>query len=193
MRWQLLYFDTFTDLRADPAPPQALAYALSKTVLGDVGKGFFIYDSVNVATDDNLNVIRPTGLSTGAWVRTTAVSFDPMWWFNASGLITPPTKVFTATISSLSTSNGYSIDISSAGFTSILPGSISIVATRNTSTVTSVPNVAIKTISTTAIVVNITEANTATVSILGINVLSGMPNVFASTSGLSLEIAVRGN
>lgn len=192
MKWQLTYIDTFVDLRVDSGPPDALMYANGRTILGDIGKGFFTYDSSNVAADDNLNVIRPTGYSTGAWVRTTSIGTDPMWWYNASGLVIPPTKVWSGTVTPTS-SSGYSIDISSAGFTTILPGSVSVIATRNTSAVTSVPNVAIKTISTTAIVVNVAEANTATVVILGINVLSGNPNVFANITGLSLEVTVRGN
>lgn len=98
---------------------------------------------------------------------------------------------------SASTSNGLSIDISQAGFTSIL--GYSVMAIRNTSNASASPNVSVKSVSNTAIVVNIVEANTATqgvlLNLLGglVNVLSGAPSVYANTVGLSINVMVWGN
>ena len=100
------------------------------------------------------------------------------------------TKIWSGVISP-NTSNGYSIDISSAGFSNII--SAVIVAEKNSASVYSIPNVSIKSRTTSAIVVNITEANSATTTILGITVLSGGPLVFANATGLSLHLLVISN
>lgn len=89
------------------------------------------------------------------------------------------------------TSNGYSIDISSAGFSTVKE--VTVTPQMNTSTVGSMPFVVIKSFTTTSVVVNILTQNNATVAILGINVLSGAPLQFASsTSGMILHAEVRG-
>ncbi len=88
------------------------------------------------------------------------------------------------------TSSGLSIDISSASFTIIL--GYQIIAIRNTGTLTSCPNISIKTVSTAAIVVNITEANSSLVSVLGFSVLQGVPVILANASGLSIMAVVWG-
>ncbi len=110
-------------------------------------------------------------------------------YFKTGGTQTTPTKKWIDVVTP-NTGNGYSVDISSAGFSAIL--SYQVIAIRNTGTVSSVPNVAIKTVSTTAIVVNIIEQSTNLVTLLGVSVLSGLPTVFASTSGLSLMVIVEG-
>lgn len=85
------------------------------------------------------------------------------------------------------TANGYSINVSSAGFSTIKD--VTITPQMNTATVGSMPIVVIKTVSTTAVVVNILTQNSAVVSILGINVLSGAPLQFAaSTTGIVLHV-----
>lgn len=89
------------------------------------------------------------------------------------------------------TSNGYTIDYSSAGFSSIRK--ISITPQLNTTTVGSMPLAIIKTFSTSSCTVNILTQNSAVVSIVGINVLSGLPLQFASsTSGIILHVQVTG-
>lgn len=89
------------------------------------------------------------------------------------------------------TANAYSIDISSAGF-SVLK-SVTVTPQFNTSTIGSMPIVVIKSISTTTVVVNILTQNNATVTILGINVLSGAPLQFASSvSGMTLHVQAGG-
>lgn len=83
---------------------------------------------------------------------------------------------------------GLSIDISNYGFTSI--ANVSVIAEKDTTDPMLVPNVAIKSKSTSAIVVNITQGNNATVAILGINVLSGGP-VIAATNLPTITLHVR--
>lgn len=86
---------------------------------------------------------------------------------------------------------GFSIDISSYGFTSI--SNVAVVAERDTTDPMLVPNVGIKSKSTSAIVINITQGNNATVSILGINVLSGSPMVAATgLNTITLHLHVEG-
>jgi len=114
---------------------------------------------------------------------------DSVTFYNASGKINQKIKVWTGNVAP-STANGYSIDISSAGFSTII--SANVIAVRNTSAAASSPNVSVKSKSTTALVVNIVEDNTATVSILGIGVLSGLPSVFANITGLTLDVVVFG-
>lgn len=109
--------------------------------------------------------------------------------YNASGKVNQSLKIWSANVTP-STSNGHSIDISSAGFTTIL--SATVTAVRNTTSAATSPNVSIKSKSTTALVVNVVEDNPATVTILGINVLSGSPSVFANTTGLTLDVIVIG-
>jgi len=117
------------------------------------------------------------------------VTPDSVVYYNSSGKINQRVKVWVGTVTP-STSSGYTIDISSAGFTTII--SASVVAIRNTNTAYTSPNVSIKSKSTSALVVNIVEDNPATITILGINVLSGYPSVFANVTGLTLDVMVVG-
>lgn len=86
---------------------------------------------------------------------------------------------------------GYSLDISSYGFTSIT--NVQAIAERNTSVPMEVLNVGIKSVNTNAIVFNLTQGNNATVALLGINVLSGSPVVAANTlNNITLHVRVEG-
>jgi len=101
------------------------------------------------------------------------------------------TRIYADTITP-TTGNGFSIDISPAGFSSI--PRVQITPMRNTNVVTSVPNIAIKSVSTTTIVVNITEGNSATVNILGNIVTLGSPTIFTPTPGtILLNVQAVGN
>ncbi len=105
--------------------------------------------------------------------------------YNASGVLSV-TKRWIETVTP-STGNGYSIDISSAGFTNVL--GVSIISIKNTSTPTSVPKVSIKSITSTAVVVNIIEGNAT----LQLGLLLGTSEQFVNTSGLTLMVIVEGN
>lgn len=110
-------------------------------------------------------------------------------FFNQSGAIIV-NKVMSFSVTP-NTSNGYSISISQAGFTNVM--GYSIIAVKNTGAATSSPNVSVKSVSTSAIVVNITEGSTNIVTLLSTSLLSGAPVVFADVTGLTLNVVVFGN
>lgn len=113
-------------------------------------------------------------------------------FFDKNGQCTNGIIKIYADTSMPSTGNGFSIDISSAGFSSVK--SVDVTAQNNTASVASMPIVIIKSYSTTAIVVNILSQNNSTTTILGITVLSGSPlQTIASTSGVVLHVRVVGN
>lgn len=114
----------------------------------------------------------------------------PVFYDHNGQLIVNQVKIWADTTSP-TTGNGFSIDISSAGFSVIK--SATVTAQNNTASIVSMPIVVIKSISTTALVVNIMEQNSATTTILGITVLSGSPLQLASTTtGMLLNIKVEG-
>lgn len=110
-------------------------------------------------------------------------------WFKTGGSQTTPSKIWMDTVA-VTSASGFSVDISSAGFSTIL--GYQVVAIKNTATVTSCPNVSVKSISTSAIVLNFVEFNSSLVSVLGFNVLQGVPVLFANTTGLSVQLIVWG-
>lgn len=86
---------------------------------------------------------------------------------------------------------GYSVDISSYGFSSIT--NVMAIAERDTIDPMQVINVGVKSRSTSAVVFNLTQGSTAVVTLLGINVLSGPPIVPATgLSNVTLHIRVEG-
>lgn len=114
----------------------------------------------------------------------------PIFYDHNGQLASKNVKIFCDTVTP-STANGYSIDISSAGFTTIK--GVTITAQNNTATIASMPIVVIKSITSSAIVVNILTQNNATTTIVGITVLSGSPlQMAASTAGMLLNIQVEG-
>lgn len=89
------------------------------------------------------------------------------------------------------TSNGFTINYSTAAFSAIRK--ITITPQLNTSTVGSMPIAVIKDFNTSSCTVNILTQNSAVVSILGINVLSGLPlQLASSTTGMILHVQVTG-
>lgn len=126
----------------------------------------------------------------GLFLFITRAYDPPVKIYNHTGQVLKQIKVWSDTLTP-STSNGQTIDISSAGFTSI--SSVGINPVLNTATIANMPIIAVKSVSTTSVVVNILTQNNAVVSILGINVLSGSPMVFdASLSGVQLAVQVIG-
>lgn len=100
------------------------------------------------------------------------------------------TKKAYLTVSPL-TGNGHAVDISGLGFNNII--SVHATAIKNTATATSVPNVAIKSISTSSIVLNIVEGNSSLVTLLGSGVLLGVATLFATVTGLTINLTIEGN
>ena len=114
----------------------------------------------------------------------------PVFYDHNGQLVSNQVKIWADTTTPTSGS-GFSIDISSAGFSVIK--SATVTAQNNTAAIGSMPIVVIKSVSTTAIVVNIMEQNSATTTILGITVLSGSPlQLASSTSGFLLNVKVEG-
>lgn len=111
-------------------------------------------------------------------------------YFTHSGQMQGNTvRIYADTVSP--TSATYSIDISAVGYTGVL--SCNVVASNNTSSIGSMPIAVIKTVSPTAIVVNILQSNTSLVSILGLNVLQGAGLQLASSvSGVVLYVNTTG-
>lgn len=99
---------------------------------------------------------------------------DSTIYYNSSGRIHQRIKKWVGRVS-ITNGSGQSIDISSAGFGTIT--SISVLAEKNATTA---PNVSVKSYTTSAVVLNVKEENNAVVQILGINVLSGAPLIFAT-------------
>lgn len=100
-------------------------------------------------------------------------------------------RVFVDTFT-LTTGNGYSIDISSAGF-SVAP-KVQINPQINTSDPMLCPTVTIKSISTTAVVVNVTEPSPTTLNILGLGLAVQSPQQrFVNTpSNIKLHVHATG-
>lgn len=122
------------------------------------------------------------------------MAYTPTQFFDSTGNITSSytndLKVWIGKIVP-TTANGFAIDISSAGFTDIK--TVTILPMKNTTDANNMPDVAIKTITNTSLVINIRQSNTAVVQILSINVLSGFPMIFPATvSDITLYVRVTG-
>lgn len=118
------------------------------------------------------------------------VAYQPVMFFNKSGQMIKIARIYTDTLTP-NTGNGYVIDYTTAGFTSV--SSVNVLAQRNTATATSVPNVAVKSFNNTQAVVNIIEGNGTLVTVLGLSVLSGASTQFADPAGLKLHVQILGN
>lgn len=88
--------------------------------------------------------------------------------FDRTGNVSNRLRMWADTLTP-STGNSQSIDISSAGFTKIL--SVQAQVQTNTTAANDVPVVAVKSYTTSSVVLNIVQGNTTAVSILGVNVL----------------------
>lgn len=120
----------------------------------------------------------------------TGAKGDPASFFTSTGAVAGTVKIWTGIVPATQAA-GQVISLTSAGFTKILTANV--IALRDVADPMQVPNVAIKAISTSQLTVNIVQPNNATVSILGINVLSGGPSVFATNlANISLYVEVIG-
>lgn len=125
------------------------------------------------------------------------VSFDkdpnayaPIRYYDRNGAVASVTKIYRDTFN-VNSASGYTIDLTPAGFSSVK--ACHAVALKNSATATASPNVSIKTISTTQLVLNLTEGNGSLINILGSNVLLGPSTSFATTTGLLVSVTVYGN
>lgn len=112
-----------------------------------------------------------------AKIEKTNVEYDPLktTYYDASGRLMKAYRVWDGIITP-TTATGQTIDITSAGFTSI--STIELTAANNTTTVTSMPIVMIKSYTNTSVVCNILTSNVGVLSILqglvGPTTLTGM-------------------
>lgn len=135
------------------------------------------------------SVISNFATAVNALISAALATFKQINFYGPSGPISI-TKEWVGTVTPTSAS-GFVVDISSAGFTNVL-GAFPI-AIKNTATATSSPQVSVKSFSNTQVVLNFTEATSSLVSVLGFNVLQGVPVQFASLTGLSCQLVVVGN
>ncbi len=114
-----------------------------------------------------------------------AKEYDPLktQYFSPTGRIQKGYKVWDAIVTP-TTATGMSVDISSAGFTSI--STVELTAANNTTTVTSMPIVAIQTYSTTSVSFNLLTSNSG---VLGI--LQGLVGA-TSLTGLTVHVHITG-
>lgn len=111
--------------------------------------------------------------------------------YGNSKISTAPLKYYDTTITNPSTSSGLSIGIGHVGFTS--NPTVMVIGMRNTTDAATAPQASLKSVSTSTIILNVTEGNTSTINILGNIVPLGASTTFAGTlSTLSLHIIAIG-
>lgn len=108
-------------------------------------------------------------------------------YYTTGGALTSTMKTWVGIITP-SSSSGYSVDISSAGFSTIL--SIQVQALNNTNTVTSMPMVTVQSYTTSAVVISIITSNNATIASL-LSPIIGLVTA-SSLSGTTLHVRVDG-
>lgn len=152
-------------------------------VIGDKLSAQFVDASAtSTLTDTSLTdiVLRNRAVNGGTFQYMTPTMFKAFM----SSLITYGTsrgtnvKIWDTTFTP-SVSSGQTVDISSAGFSS--PPMVFVTAERNTAVATSVPQISLKSRTSTQLSFNIIEGSANLVTILGISVLSGVPTVFVAT------------
>lgn len=104
-------------------------------------------------------------------------------FFTGAGEIRQPVRVWDGIVT-VTTASAQSVDISSAGFTNV--NSITITPASNTSTVTSMPNVSIKSYTNNTVVFNTLVSNSGVVGLLVALVAP------ANTTGFQVHIRVDG-
>lgn len=113
---------------------------------------------------------------------------DSVEFYNSSGRVHQKIKVFTQSYTP-NTGNGYSMDISAAGFSTIL--SVQVSPVLNTSSSGALQDYEIKSVSTSEVTVNITTPNALNVSLVGLTLL-GVPNFIGSGTATTIYLTVIG-
>lgn len=112
-----------------------------------------------------------------------------MRMFNASGELLDTTAKVWAAIVTPTTGNQFTVDISAAGFSTIISVQAQII--KATTSAASVPVVSVDSYSTTQVKLNIVQSNATLVSILGTTV-NGL--LFATSfSGMEIHLFVVGS
>lgn len=107
---------------------------------------------------------RPMNVNIAALLADTAANhLNLIKFYNRGGLVSHQMKIWADTVTP-STANGYSVNISSAGFTTIL--SIQATVFQNSSTAATIPLISGKTFTNSAAVINIQTSNTGVIGLL---------------------------
>lgn len=69
--------NTFAQLRAFIGDANQKVFVAGQTAVSDGYQGNFYYNATSVSADDNVNVIRPNGVTIGAWVRIPTQAIPP--------------------------------------------------------------------------------------------------------------------
>lgn len=112
-------------------------------------------------TDSVFRYLRSTSQSKFLYRVRTAI-------YDRNGIVSSRQRTWADTLTP-STGSGYVVDISSAGFTKVL--SVQAQVQTNTTVANDVPVVAVKSYTTSQVILNIVQGNTTAVSVLGVNVL----------------------
>lgn len=117
-------------------------------------------------------------------------AYDPYpKFYNHSGLMAgKQMRVYVDTVPA--TSATVSIDLTPAGFTTIASYNASVI--KNTTDPTVTPFSAVKTITNTAITVNVFTENSSLISILGSSVLLGAPMTLSAPANTQIAVIVVG-
>lgn len=137
---------------------------------------------VNINSGSNIKI-------TGTYPNLTISDSSHIAFYNSAGRVNQTVFKIWADIVTPTTGNGYSIDISSAGFTNIL--SVYIGSETNQNSTGSMRNVELKSFTTTSAVSNIALPNSTYISLLNLTLL-GVPTFIGSGTGTKLHITVIG-
>lgn len=109
-------------------------------------------------------------------------SHVPIRLFNRTGEISlGETRIWSDTVI-CTNGNGFSVDISAGGFSSIR--NVQVQALKNTSDSSAVPNVAVKTVSTSAVTFNVTRPNQSLVNVALIGLVIQVGPIIRFTSSV---------
>jgi len=155
--------------------------------------GYGITDGFTTANARSVISLTTTGTGSPTYNNTTGVVNIPNnsnvqpQFYTSSGMVSQQIKVWNGIVTP-STGSGQTVDISSAGFSTIL--NVQAQVESNTASATSVPLVSIKSYTTTSVVTNIIVSNNSTIGSL----LSPIVGLLFATNltGYKLHVQVTG-
>lgn len=185
------------NVKADSKAPLARNLTINGTTFSLAADRTWTLTTANVAESVNLyytNARARSAISAGTGITynsstgiigSTVVGTQ---LYDSAGVVNQPIKILADTYVP-TTGNGYTINISHAGFTSVL--SVSATSEFSTGTTTTMRNVEIKSYSNTSVVVNIAIPNATNIALLGLTLL-GVPTFLGSGTGTKLHVTVIG-
>lgn len=120
--------------------------------------------------------------------------FDPIKFYDRNGITKRPTKIWRDTFA-VTTPNGQSIDISSASFSNVR--TVTVTVLHNTTDANAMADATVKSWTTTAVVVNITQAQTfvlnTSIITTGITILPRQFLLNPTTTGAKIVVTATGD